>query len=333
MRTVADELDRQVRRLGNGTGVVVVCSEEMRAQFADAALAGGAEGARRLGAGGGARRAARAARGRAAGRGAKAERAASAGARALARGGRRKAARAAAGWGRDARGRVGRAGRAVARPGGRGREAYACPRVRARIGRARRVPAGRHAARASADDGVDVAVRQTLAHGGTVLAVGDADRPRPGRGHRRACCASSGPLGPTRLRASAAAPARAAPARARRPRAPRARSPARASSRTGRAASRRRWYFVLRVAEVRADQVEVVLEAAEVVLELGAVGHDLLGVLLDLHPPQAEHDHLEVGGEHRRRDGEHALLVRVREQRAGLAAGELVVDRLGRGGT
>jgi peptide chain release factor subunit 1 len=35
MRTVAAELDRQVRRSGNGTAVVVVCAEEVRSQFAD----------------------------------------------------------------------------------------------------------------------------------------------------------------------------------------------------------------------------------------------------------------------------------------------------------
>ena len=91
--------------------------------------------------------------------------------------------------------------------------------------------------------------------------------------------------------------------------------------------------LVLRAAEVRADQLEVLLEAPEVLLQLRAVGHHLVRVLLDLEPLQPEHDHLQVRGQRGRRDGQHALLVRVREQRAGAAAGELVVDRLRRAGT
>ena len=81
---------------------------------------------------------------------------------------------------------------------------------------------------------------------------------------------------------------------------------------------------------MRADEIEVLAELAEVLLQRGAVPHDLLSPLLDLHALEAEHDHLQVGGERRRGDGEHALPVRVREQGAGLAGDELVVDRLRR---
>src|SRR5579862_6585724 len=59
-----------------------------------------------------------------------------------------------------------------------------------------------------------------------------------------------------------------------------------------------------RAVEVGPDQVEVLPELPEVLLEGGAVLHDLLGPLLDLHAAQAEDDHLEVGGERRGRDGE-----------------------------
>ena len=51
-------------------------------------------------------------------------------------------------------------------------------------------------------------------------------------------------------------------------------------------------------------------------------------VLLDLHPLQPEHDHLQVCGQRRRGHREHAPLVRVREQHAGLATRELVVEGL-----
>ena len=53
-------------------------------------------------------------------------------------------------------------------------------------------------------------------------------------------------------------------------------------------------------------------------------------MFLDLHATQAEGDHLEVGRERRGGDRKHATLVRVRQQRTGLAAGELVVDSLDR---
>jgi hypothetical protein len=84
------------------------------------------------------------------------------------------------------------------------------------------------------------------------------------------------------------------------------------------------------VREVRADDPEVVDEPVEVVAELRDVRHHLVRVLLDLHAAQPERDHLEVRDERRRRHGEDAPLVRVLEDRTGLAARELVVDRLGR---
>jgi hypothetical protein len=52
--------------------------------------------------------------------------------------------------------------------------------------------------------------------------------------------------------------------------------------------------------EMGADEVEVLLEAGEVLVELGHVGHHLMGVLLDPHASEAEHDHLEMRGEGRR---------------------------------
>jgi hypothetical protein len=48
---------------------------------------------------------------------------------------------------------------------------------------------------------------------------------------------------------------------------------------------------------VLADDVEIVLEAGEVLRELAAVGHHVLRVLLDLQPAQADHDHRQVGVE------------------------------------
>ena len=79
------------------------------------------------------------------------------------------------------------------------------------------------------------------------------------------------------------------------------------------------------MAEVRADLVEVVGEAVEVAAEIGDVRHHLVRMLLDLHAAQPERDHLQVRRERRRRNREDAPVVRVREQRSGLAAGELVV--------
>src|SRR5207302_10819070 len=63
---------------------------------------------------------------------------------------------------------------------------------------------------------------------------------------------------------------------------------------------------LLRISEVLPDQVEIVLEAPEVLLELRTVRHHLVRVLLDLEALQAEHDHLQVRRERRRRDRQHA---------------------------
>jgi hypothetical protein len=84
----------------------------------------------------------------------------------------------------------------------------------------------------------------------------------------------------------------------------------------------------LRVPEVRADLVEIVGEPLEVALEVGDVRHHLVRVLLDLHAAESQRDHLQVGGECRRRDREDAPLIRVREERARLSACELVVHGL-----
>ncbi len=46
-----------------------------------------------------------------------------------------------------------------------------------------------------------------------------------------------------------------------------------------------------------ADDVEVVAEAAEVLRQLGAIGHDVLGVPLDLEAAEAEDDDRQVGVE------------------------------------
>src|SRR5213592_3169715 len=88
----------------------------------------------------------------------------------------------------------------------------------------------------------------------------------------------------------------------------------------------------LRAADVRADELEVLLEAREVLAELGAVRHHLAGVLLDLEPLEAEEDDQEVCVERGRGDRDDLALERVAE-RAGLSteavADELVVDGLG----
>ena len=76
---------------------------------------------------------------------------------------------------------------------------------------------------------------------------------------------------------------------------------------------------------MRADEIEVLREPLEVVPQVGDVTHHLVGVLFDLHAAHAEHDHLQVGDERRRRHGKHAPLVRVLEERAGPPARELVV--------
>ena len=78
-----------------------------------------------------------------------------------------------------------------------------------------------------------------------------------------------------------------------------------------------------------ADELEVLPELPEVLVERGAVGHHLLGGLLDLEPLEAHYDHLEIRGERRRRDREDSALVRVSQQLPRLARDELVVDRFG----
>lgn len=173
MRTVAAELDRQVRAAGNATPVVVVCNEEARAPFAELlsqearhALAGWAQ----------------------------AEAHASPpeileavrpvidesrlrrehDALERWREGAGKGGRAATGW-KDTLDAAsdGRVELLLAQDGAY-REAFAC----ARCGRASAEsgecpldgsPLERHA------DGLDLAIRQTLAHGGTVLSVGSHD--------------------------------------------------------------------------------------------------------------------------------------------------------------
>jgi peptide chain release factor subunit 1 len=173
MRTVADEVDRQVRQSGNGTGLVVVCNEENRAQFgellsqeAKSALVGWAQ----------------------------AEAHASPAelletVRPLLDEGRMrreqqvlerwreeaaKSARASSGWAQTldavSDGRV----EMLLVDDATRREAFTCPRCGRASGEAGDCPLdGTPLERQR--DGVGVAVRQTLAHGGTVLAVDAPD--------------------------------------------------------------------------------------------------------------------------------------------------------------
>jgi hypothetical protein len=50
----------------------------------------------------------------------------------------------------------------------------------------------------------------------------------------------------------------------------------------------------VRVAQVLADDLEVGPEAIEVTVQVGDVGHHLLGVLLDLQALEPERDHLQL---------------------------------------
>lgn len=172
MRTVADELDRQMRRSGNGTSVVVVCAEEIRSQFAEllsqeaqTALVGWAqveahagppeilEAVRPIVDEGRARREQHV----------------------LERWREElgKDARAAAGW--QATLEAASDGRVelLLVQDGSAREAYSCPRCGRAAAVAGECPLdGVELERQP--NAVDVALRQTLAHGGTVLTVGDA---------------------------------------------------------------------------------------------------------------------------------------------------------------
>jgi hypothetical protein len=73
----------------------------------------------------------------------------------------------------------------------------------------------------------------------------------------------------------------------------------------------------LRTAEVRPDQLEVLLEPREVLAELRAVGHYLARVLLDLEALEAEDEHEQVSVQRGGRHGNHVSLERVGERARG----------------
>src|SRR2546422_3895691 len=69
--------------------------------------------------------------------------------------------------------------------------------------------------------------------------------------------------------------------------------------------------LVARVGQVLADDVEGIPELVEVAAEPPQARLDLARVLLDLEPPEPEHDHLEIRVETVRRDGDDVAAHRV----------------------
>ena len=174
------------------------------------------------------------------------------------------------------------------------------------------------------DDGLDLAVRLTLANGGEVLggrATGATSS--PSRASAR-CCASRSRR---RLRGVECAMARSSSSPSR---LSSASSSTACSSRASNRSSQRcdSPYFPCALPMCLPIDVEVALEAREVLRELTAVRHHLLRVLLDLQAAEADHDHRQVRVERRRRDREDAALERVALELAGAAARDLVVDGL-----
>ena len=167
LKEVAEELDRVVRRL-HGPQVVVISSEETR-RLRRPPFQGRCSRHRGLDARRGARAGSRAPRVSDTGAGALACRAGAGGSRALARGSGPKRT-SCGGLGADARGRLGRPHRPPPLPG-RGRPLRRpVPALRTRRSRGREVPTRRNE-HGALRRGLDLAVHQTLIHGGSVWAV------------------------------------------------------------------------------------------------------------------------------------------------------------------